>query len=148
LAILDSSGRQIANGANDNWDAAGGGATLSAAFSQSGAFPFPAGSRDAALLIDLMPGNYTIQVNGVGGATGTALVEVYDLSPETLSTVSVMATVPTTDTIGAVPAVFTFTRVGPVTAPVVIDYTLSGTATAGVDFETLSGRVTIPAGAT
>jgi len=147
LAILDSAGRQIANGANDNWETAGG-AVLTTSFGQAGAFPFRAGSRDAALVIDLAPGNYTIQVNGVGGATGTALVEVYDLSPETLSTVNVAATVPSTDTTGTTPAVFTFTRVGSVTNPVTVQYTLSGTATSGVDFNALSGEVTIPAGAT
>ncbi len=147
IAILDSAGRQIAGGANDNWDAAGAGPTLSAAFTQAGAFPFSAGSRDAGLLVDLAPGNYTIQVNGVAGATGTALVEIYDLSPETLSTVSVRATVPTTDNTGVTPAQFTFTRVGPVTDPVTIAYTITGTAAAGVDYETLPGRVTIPAGA-
>jgi uncharacterized protein (DUF1800 family) len=147
LAVLDSAGRQIANGTNDNWDANGAGGSLASAFTQAGAFPFAAGSRDAALVIDLLPGNYTIQVNGVAGATGTALVEVYDLSPETLSTVSVAATVPTTDTTGAAPAIFTFTRVGQVTSPVTISYTIGGTATAGVDFEPLSGQVTIPAGA-
>ena len=148
LAILDSAARQIANGANDNWDAVGAGPALTAAFAQSGAFPFATGSRDAALLIDLMPGNYTIQVNGVAGATGTALVEVYDLSPETLSTVSVTASVPVTDNNSSLPAVFTFTRVGLVNNPVTIDYTISGTAAAGVDFQPLPGRVTIPAGAT
>ncbi len=147
IAILDAVGRQIANGANDNWETAGGPA-LTAAFTQSGAFPFAAGSRDAALLVDLMPGNYTIQVNGVGGATGNALVEVYDLSPETLSTVYVEATVPTTDNAGGAAGQFTFRRVGPTTAPVTIDYTISGTAASGTDFTALPGRVTIPAGAT
>jgi uncharacterized protein (DUF1800 family) len=147
LAILDSAGRQIANGANNDWSSAGASA-LSAAFSQAGAFPFAAGSRDSALLADLMPGNYTIQVNGVAGATGTALVEVYDLSPETLATVSVAATVPTTDTNAMTPAMFTFTRVGLVDSPVTVDYTITGTAAAGVDFEPLPGRITIPAGAT
>ena len=148
IAILDSSARQIANGANDNWDANGAGPALGFAFQQSGAFPFSAGSRDSALLVDLMPGNYTIQVNGVGGATGTALVEVYDLSPETLSTVSVRASVPATDTTALAAAIFTFTRVGVVNSPVTIDYTINGTATPGVDYQPLAGRVTIPAGAT
>lgn len=146
LAILDSNGRQIANGANDNWETAGG-AALATAFAQAGAFPFTAGSRDAAIVVDLLPGNYTIQVNGVGGTTGTALVEVYDLSPETLSTVTVRATVPTTDTTGAQPALFTFTRIGPVTEPITVAYTIAGTAVAGTDFNPLPGQVTIPAGA-
>ncbi len=147
IAILDSAGRQIANGANNDWES-GGATALRAAFTQAGAFPFATGSRDSALLIDLPPGNYTIQANGVGGAVGAALVEVYDLSPETLATVSVAATVPSTDTVGGSPAVFTFSRVGLVTNPVTVDYTINGTATAGVDFDTLPGRVTIPAGAT
>ena len=33
---------------------------------------------DAALLITLQPGAYTIHVNGVANTTGVALVEVYD----------------------------------------------------------------------
>ncbi|MGH7943781.1 MAG: DUF1800 family protein, partial [Opitutaceae bacterium] len=130
-----------------DWETAGA-AALTTAFGQAGAFPFAPGSRDAALLVDLMPGSYTIQVNGVGGATGTGLVEIYDLSPETLSTVSVLATVPATDTKTTTPAVFTFTRVGLVTAPVTVDYTIEGTASPGTDFEPLPGRITIPAGAT
>ncbi len=146
LAILDSAGRQIANGANNDWET-GGAANLRAAFSQAGAFPFAAGSRDAALVIDLMPGNYTIQVSGVGGATGTALVELYDLSPDALATVSVAATVPATDTAGGTPSVFTFTRVGLVNQPLTVDYTVGGSAEPGVDFEPLPGRVTLPAGA-
>jgi hypothetical protein len=62
--------------ANDNW---GGGAALAAAFARVGAFALPAGSRDAALLATLPPGAYTAQVSGVGGTTGVALVEVYEV---------------------------------------------------------------------
>ena len=99
-------------------------------------------------MVDVLPGNYTIQVNGVAGAGGTALVEVYDLSPDSLATVSVNATVPTTDNATRTPAVFTFTRIGLVSTPVTVDYVIAGTASAGLDYETLPGRVTIPAGAT
>ena len=147
IAVLDSAGRQIPGGANDNWETAGA-ATLRAAFTAAGAFPFAAGSRDSALLLDLAPGNYTIQANGVGNTTGTALVEVYDLSPETLSTVSVRASVAATDAVAGSPAVFTFSRVGPVSQAITVEYRLAGSAAAGVDFEPLPGRVTIPAGAT
>ncbi|WP_414661300.1 DUF1800 family protein [Horticoccus sp. 23ND18S-11] len=146
IAILDSAGRQVASGANNDWET-GGTAALTAAFAQAGAFPFRAGSRDAAILLDLPAGNYTIQVNGVGGATGTALVEVYDLSPENLSTVSVAATVPSTDSTALTPVVFTFSRVGLINSPVTVSYTVDGTATAGTDFQALPGQVTIPAGA-
>lgn len=61
---------------NDNW---GGGGTLSAAFTTVGAFSLGATSRDAALLVTLQAGPYSAQVSGVGGSTGTALVEVYEL---------------------------------------------------------------------
>ncbi|MFZ9746990.1 MAG: DUF1800 family protein [Opitutaceae bacterium] len=147
IAVLDATGRQIPGGANDNWET-GGAAALRAAFSAAGAFPFAAGSRDSALLLDLAPGNYTIQANGVGNATGTALVEVYDLSPETLSTVSVRASVAATDAVAGSPAVFTFSRVGPVSQAITVEYRLTGSAASGVDFDPLPGRVTIPAGAT
>jgi hypothetical protein len=71
-------GRDFAVAANDNW---GGSAALQAAFAQAGAFALPLGSNDAAVLARLPPGGYTVVVSGVGGATGTALVEIYDLDP-------------------------------------------------------------------
>ena len=37
-------------------------------------------------------------------------------------------------------------RTGPTTTPLTVNYTLSGTATAGVDYATPSGAITIPAG--
>ncbi len=53
-------------------------AQLSAAFAQAGAFPLPSGSKDAALLITLQPGSYTVEVTSLGNSTGVALIEVYD----------------------------------------------------------------------
>jgi hypothetical protein len=61
---------------NDDW---GGTTMLSTAFSRVGAFPLPGTSKDAALLVTLQPGSYTAQVSGVGGTTGVALIEVYEL---------------------------------------------------------------------
>lgn len=60
---------------NDNWDTA-----LISTLTQVGAFALPAGSKDSALLLTLTAGNsYTAQVSGVGGTTGEALVEVYEV---------------------------------------------------------------------
>jgi hypothetical protein len=67
---------QTSIAANDNW---GGTAELTAAFGQVGAFALPAASRDAALLATLQPGSYTVQVGGVGGTSGVAIVEVYEV---------------------------------------------------------------------
>ena len=61
---------------NDNW---GGTPELTEAFTQVGAFALPAASRDAAVLETLQPGQYTVQVSGVGGTTGVAIVEVYEV---------------------------------------------------------------------
>lgn len=64
-------------GGNDNWSASANAAEIAAAATQVGAFALPAGSRDAALLLALPAGPYTMNVSGGGGATGTALVEIY-----------------------------------------------------------------------
>ena len=71
-------GRDFQVAANDNW---GGGATLTSAFAQAGAFRLPAGGKDAAVLVRLPPGGYTVIVSGIASGTGTALVEIYDLDP-------------------------------------------------------------------
>lgn len=49
------------------------------AFAQAGAFALPADSRDAAVVVRLPPGGYTVVVSGVAATIGTALVEIYDL---------------------------------------------------------------------
>ena len=45
----------------------------------------PGDGRESAIIADLPAGNYTAIVRGVNNTTGVALVEVYDLSPETNS---------------------------------------------------------------
>lgn len=42
----------------------------------------PANDKESAVVAELAPGNYTAVVNGVADGTGIALVEVYDLTPE------------------------------------------------------------------
>ncbi|HXQ80317.1 MAG TPA: hypothetical protein VN775_03330 [Opitutaceae bacterium] len=44
-----------------------------------GAFSLPSGSQDAAMTLTLSPGAYTAQVTSQGGASGAALVEVYEV---------------------------------------------------------------------
>lgn len=62
--------------ANDNWSDTNG-AAIAAAAQTAGAFALPAGSRDAAVLLTLEPGAYSVQVSGVGDVSGEALVELY-----------------------------------------------------------------------
>ncbi|MBI5694091.1 MAG: hypothetical protein HZC55_28785 [Verrucomicrobia bacterium] len=67
----------LAVASNDNWGSASNAGDILAAARQAGAFALPAGSRDAALLVPLRAGAYTVRVGGVGNSTGTALVEIY-----------------------------------------------------------------------
>jgi hypothetical protein len=67
---------------NDDWSGARGAEATGAAAGAVGAFPLAAGSRDAAFVVTLRPGAYTVQVTGKSGtgtaeATGIVLVEVY-----------------------------------------------------------------------
>jgi len=72
LTLFNSSGTVI--GGNDDWSVFDSGTMTSV-----GAFSLPLLSRDAAFVTTLAPGNYTVQVSGVGGTTGVALVEIYEV---------------------------------------------------------------------
>ena len=146
ISIVNNSAPTVQVASNDNWGTNSNVASLNAAFTQSGAFAFAPGSKDAALITDLAPGSYSIQVSGADNSTGLALVEVYDITPDQLATVAVVSTNPATDTKGAAPGTYSFTRTGPTAAPLTAYYQVSGTAAAGVDFAPLSGTITFPAG--
>lgn len=76
LSLVNGANVEIAN--NNNWSQNANAAQIAEIAAHVGAFSLNAGSTDAALLIELDPGAYTAVVGGVGGATGTALVEIYD----------------------------------------------------------------------
>ena len=76
LTITNSAGLNVAT--NDDWETNSNVEELRTITSQLG-FPLAPGSKDAALLISLPPGGYTIQVSGVANTSGTALVEVYEV---------------------------------------------------------------------
>lgn len=88
LKLYASSSAATTIAQNDNWStplAAGSvytpatAAEITAAATAAGAFPLAAGSKDAALLVTLPPGNYTASVTGTSNGTGAALVEVYEV---------------------------------------------------------------------
>ncbi|MDO8543833.1 MAG: immunoglobulin domain-containing protein [Opitutaceae bacterium] len=70
--ILSRGGITVAT--SDDWQT-----NIVATFSQVGAFALPPTSKDAALVHALQPGDYTVSVSGVGGATGLGLVEIYEV---------------------------------------------------------------------
>ena len=74
LGAYDANGRNFAN--NSGWadDSA-----IVAAAQTAGAFAFQPGSKDAALVLTLTPGNYTFFVQPVAGSpAGVVLFEAYD----------------------------------------------------------------------
>jgi len=70
---------QTALATNDNWSTGVNATELAEAAATVGTFALTTGSRDAALIATLPPGAYTAVLGGVGGTTGTALVEIYAL---------------------------------------------------------------------
>ncbi|MGH7957795.1 MAG: Ig-like domain-containing protein [Opitutaceae bacterium] len=63
---------------NNDWTEASAVGQVSTTSPLVGAFPLNSGSRDAAVVLQLSPGSYTVQVSGTGTAAGTVLVEIYD----------------------------------------------------------------------
>jgi hypothetical protein len=63
---------------NDDWEISRSGAAIAVTAQRLGAFHLNAASLDAALLITLVPGSYTVVVDSADGGTGIALVEIYD----------------------------------------------------------------------
>ncbi|MBI4621805.1 MAG: hypothetical protein HY736_01130 [Verrucomicrobia bacterium] len=65
--------------ANTGWNSAANSIDIRAAGQRVGAFALADGSGDSAILASFSPGPYTIQVSGLNGASGVALVEVYEV---------------------------------------------------------------------
>ena len=62
---------------NDDWPTEGNAAEIVTVAASVGAFPLEAGSADAAVLVTLPTGNYTVQVERKGNSVGDTLIEVY-----------------------------------------------------------------------
>jgi sugar lactone lactonase YvrE len=73
---------------NDNWETPqavnstqtpASATDIAAANRAAGAFPLASGSKDAAVIVTLSPGNYSAVVSGANNTTGAGLVEVYEI---------------------------------------------------------------------
>jgi len=134
LTVRDDAGRTVA--VNDNWGDRNASASISAASTTTGAFPFiGTDSRDSAVVLDLPPGAYTIEVAGVGDTSGTALVELYDLSSSIVPSVEVQSGEAQISAAGRPRSLFTFSRKGMLSESLKVKFTLSGSARLGVDFD-------------
>jgi len=86
----------------------------------------------------------SLTVTDPSGAASTDSVTVNAFTP---ATVSVAASDASASETGPDNGTFTFTRTGSTAAALVVQYRVTGTATNGSDYASLSGSVTIPAGA-
>jgi len=73
----DAQGADHAILTNDDWEIGADAATTASTASAVGAFALRTGSKDAAFVVTLPPGVYTVNARGKAGTTGVALVEVY-----------------------------------------------------------------------
>jgi hypothetical protein len=82
LTIVPMPGTSVPAGlilANDNWTSQRDPAAVTAADAGVRAFSLVNYPLDSALVVTLPPGNYSAIVEGVGGATGIALIEAYEV---------------------------------------------------------------------
>jgi uncharacterized protein (DUF1800 family) len=155
LTLYDSTGAVIAT--NEGWGnyptigtsllPVGIEPATNALMGQVGASEYPVGSADSAMIVSVPPGGYTATVSGANGGTGIALVEVYT-DQEAMSgsdTVSVTSTTAAANNSGGQPGAYTFTRIGDITQPLTISYSMGGSANSGTDYAFLPGTITFPA---
>lgn len=86
VRVIDRAGEVIAR--NDDWgisiaveagQTSGSAADVAAAASVTGAFPFDVGSKDAALIVTLNPGVYTVVLADATNVGGDGMVEIYEV---------------------------------------------------------------------
>ena len=74
IVLYDAAGNRVAT--NATW---GDDSVLAGVFAQVGAFALPAGSLDAAMVLTLRPGAYSVHASSTDGAAGIVLVELYEV---------------------------------------------------------------------
>src|SRR5581483_9562453 len=94
--------------------------------------------------------NQTIRlaiINPVNATLGQQKIHTYTILDDDAGTVSVSATVPAASENGPVAGNFRFSRAGPTNAAMVVNFEVTGTASAPSDYASIGNSVTIPAGA-
>jgi hypothetical protein len=125
----------------------------------SGTVTIPAGSGSATITVDPIDdleteGTETVIVTvvpGTGYAPGSLSRATVSIADNDGGSVSALVAVAATDSSAAEPSnagTFIVTRSGSTAAALGVSYSISGTASAGTDYVSLPGSVTIPAGST
>lgn len=77
ISVYDREPRIIA--ANSDWTTGGTAGDITAIAKWAGAFSIPPSSNESAIVLSLVPGQYTVVLSSANGAEGTALAELYVL---------------------------------------------------------------------
>jgi hypothetical protein len=72
ITIYDQAGRAFAT--NDDSPP-----ILVQVYERVGAFPLAAGSKDAALMLTVQPGVYSVALSSADGGSGEAMIEIYEV---------------------------------------------------------------------
>jgi hypothetical protein len=136
---------------NEDWSVGQDAAKLAATAQRVGSFALLEGTRDAALLLTLSPGNYTAHITSADPSrSGVVLAEVYDAEEQPLVTPDAGApTVRVTagaDCFEGGASSFVVRRSGGDGRALQVQVSLGGTAQAGADFESPPLLVSLPAG--
>ena len=106
----------------------------------------PAANEDSLTILSAttnFAGDYFVTVSNLAGVATSAVASVFVIVPPT---VSVLANGPRDVEPGTDSGFFTIYRSGPATNDLIVHIAISGTATPGIDYESISNIVTIPAG--
>ncbi|MDQ6633095.1 MAG: hypothetical protein M3Y82_15300, partial [Verrucomicrobiota bacterium] len=98
----------------------------------------------------ILESNETIRLvlnNPVGATLDGNKIHTYTILDDDSASVTVVATAPTASETGPLPGNFRFSRVGNLTTNLVVNFQVTGTASAPSDYAPIGTSVTIPAGA-
>jgi len=77
IELFNEAGTSLAS--NDDWESNANATEIETVADRVGAFPYETGSKDAALLVTLEPGLYTVHLTGPNDSVGVSLIELYEV---------------------------------------------------------------------
>lgn len=77
IELFNEAGASLAS--NDDWGSSANASEIETTSDSVGAFPFETDSKDAALLLTLEPGLYTVHLTGPNDSVGVSLIELYEV---------------------------------------------------------------------
>lgn len=154
LAISPASGTAIQSAPFSQTLAITGGVAPHTCQLETGSFPTGISISSACVIsgtTNVAPGSFPVSIRVTDASTGPGTyfeVENFTLTVSSPPSVSIAVTPASVSEDGATNFTYTVTRSLNLSSPTVVNLTVSGTATSGVDYTGAPANITIPAGAT